>query len=653
MNKDTVCPNFFVVGVPKAGTSSIGYYLNRHPDIYVSPLKEPFYFSTDICEKDFTADYRRRATLNLKRYLKHNPLPKRHIAHITDLSDYLELFREVTNEKAVGELSTGYMYSSMAAENIFKFNPDAKIVMVLRQPVERAYSHYCMHVRDFMQFNYDFLSALNVDVNTIEKGWGRSHLYVELGLYFKQVQRFLEIFPENQVKIILYDDLLQSPVKFMEELYTFLGVNPTKSNSIDYAERKNIALTPSVRVPKILEIPVSYLRGGVNRYLPHFVKSHIRSTLFSKSKVPKLQRNEFDYAIKYFETDIKKLSVLIKRDLQSWFQWPSKPAVKRSLTILIVTNMYPSTGDASWRGVFIKEQVKAFEEMFPEIHFDILHIKGGISNNGRKFNYISGYFRYLLMMRKTKYDIVWAHHSLCVFLAAAHKKIPLVYTVHEGKHLKVIEGGLVASAIKYADHVIYVNKNAFENSSITNSYFIPSGVDTGKFRCLARDKCRATLGLVSGKYYVFFPASANRPEKNASFAYSFIDKESTWLDSENIEFIFGGSIENELMPIWMNAVDCMVSFSDFESDGMVFKEAMACDLPVITFDIGNASLYFKHEYAGSLIGRDHNELKEKIVKWKKTGRSKGRDYLLTLGMDKYSVAQQLKNTFEEIANGKN
>ena len=216
-------PNFFVVGAAKAGTSSLGHYLNQHPDVYISPVKEPLFFSKDFRREAFRPEYLASvASLDVGSYLRNHPLPHKPIAHIDDPEDYLALFREVENEKAIGELSTGYLYSSCAAENIFKFNPASKIVVVLRQPVERAYSHHQMAVRDFVDFDYDFISALERDYAAQEKGWGISHLYVELSLYFDQVRRYLEIFPEKQVKIFLFDDLKRDPVKFLSELFEFL-----------------------------------------------------------------------------------------------------------------------------------------------------------------------------------------------------------------------------------------------------------------------------------------------------------------------------------------------------------------------------------------------------------------------------------------------
>ena len=313
-------PNFFIVGTAKAGTSSIGDYLNRHPEIYISPIKEPHFFSEDIRMADFRSDYRERASFDVKAYLENHPLPYKHIAHIDNQSQYLELFREVKNEKAIGELSTGYLYSNCAAENLFKFNPDAKIVMVLRQPVERAYSHYLMNIRDLWDYDSSFINALERDFASSEKGWGKSHLYVELGLYFEQVGRYLKRFPESQVKIFLYEDLKNDPVKFIKKLCEFLEVGTYSLSPKDIAEHKNVAVLPRLKIQRAYLPIFNGFRKYIGMFLPDKVKDQIRKMIFSSKNVPKLREDEFMQAMKYFSEDIQKLSVLIKRDLQSWHQ---------------------------------------------------------------------------------------------------------------------------------------------------------------------------------------------------------------------------------------------------------------------------------------------------------------------------------------------
>lgn len=313
-------PNFFVVGAAKAGTSSLGDYLSRHPAIYISPIKEPHFFSADIRMPDFRPDYRERVSFDVKTYLGNHPLPERHIAHIDNQSQYLELFREVKNEVAIGELSTGYLYSSRAAENLFKFNPDARVVMVLRQPVERAYSHYLMNIRDMWDYDPGFINALERDFNSSEKGWGKSHLYVELGLYFEQVSRYLKSFPESHIKIFLYEDFKNDPAGLIKELCAFLGVGAATLSAEDFTTHKNVAELPRFKISGPYIPLFNAFRKYIGMHLPDKIKTRIRKMILSKKNVPKLQQEEFEQAMKYFSDDIQKLSVLIKRDLRKWHQ---------------------------------------------------------------------------------------------------------------------------------------------------------------------------------------------------------------------------------------------------------------------------------------------------------------------------------------------
>jgi len=320
INNSTKTPNFFIVGAAKAGTSFISGYLNRHPAIYISPIKEPHFFSKDIRIPDFRLDYMERVFFDVKEYLKNHTLPRKHIAFIDDLSQYLELFREVKNEKAIGELSTGYLYSNCAAEYLFKFNPDAKIIMILRQPVERAFSHYLMNVRDFWSRDYGFINAIESDFTSSEKGWGKSHLYVELGLYYEQVSRYLKRFPESQVKVFLYEELRDDPAKFIKDLCKFLEVYPHAVPVNKVVIYDNISTVPKLKILSAYLPVLEIFRKYIFIYLSENLRKQLKRTMTSREKLPVMRQDEFEQAMKYFNDDIKKLSILIKIDLQSWHQ---------------------------------------------------------------------------------------------------------------------------------------------------------------------------------------------------------------------------------------------------------------------------------------------------------------------------------------------
>ena len=315
---------------------------------------------------------------------------------------------------------------------------------------------------------------------------------------------------------------------------------------------------------------------------------------------------------------------------------------------VIFTNMYPSEGDVAWRGVFIKEQVESFKSYF-NLDIKVFHIKGAISAGGSNLNYIKWIFKYLYQSFSQKIRVVHCHHFLTVLIAKLNPFVRIVYTVHEGElDAKTKKAALIQRSIAFSDVVIYVNEKMFSLSAHKNKYLIPSSIDLQKFFEEDKVVCRKTLGLDTEKFYIFFPACPKRPEKNANFLNAFVAHNKCFIDENSIEVLWGGNIEYNKMRIYMNAVDILVSFSNYESDGMVFKEAMACNLPVICFNVGNAQLYFGDEQSGSIIDKDYCSLKSKIIYWQKNA-SKGRAKLVSLSLDAKDTAGKLYEIYESQA----
>jgi hypothetical protein len=309
-------PNFFIVGAAKSGTTSLYHYLDQHPDVYMSPIKEPHYFCKDIRCADFDTSYQKNVCLDVKKYLGGQTLEKKHIAFIEDQEEYLQLYRDVTNQKAIGEISNGYLYSTVAAENIYQFNHDAMIVMVLRNPIERAFSHWAMDLRGNDVYRKSFVGAIEDDLAKKEKGWGKNHLYIELGLYYEQVKRYLEVFPEKHILILRYDDLKCNSQSFVTELFDFLEIAHL---DIDTNKRYNSASIPLY--PKftslIKQIRLNHL---ATKMLPKTWKNNITKAMSNNENLPKLSKNDIDAIKKYFIDDINKLEKLINWDLFAWLQ---------------------------------------------------------------------------------------------------------------------------------------------------------------------------------------------------------------------------------------------------------------------------------------------------------------------------------------------
>lgn len=195
--------NFFLIGAPKAGTTLIHARLSRHPEVFLSPLKEPNHFATDIDPTRFSAAFRANVPGDLEGYLADRPLKPRQIGFVQDPEHYSALFEGAEKaQRVVGECSTSYLWSTEAAANVAATHPDARILVVLRNPVERLHSHWLM-ARKYGFTRLPLLEAVEQDRAHPDPGWGRSELFVQAGLYADALGRWQQAFPAGKVKVLL------------------------------------------------------------------------------------------------------------------------------------------------------------------------------------------------------------------------------------------------------------------------------------------------------------------------------------------------------------------------------------------------------------------------------------------------------------------
>src|SRR5580765_4773440 len=140
-------PNFFIVGAAKSGTTSLYEYMKMHPEVYMAPIKETHHFSTDIDNTQFRPNYARSLNKDLTSFLEGDMSDGIFHAFVKDWNQYVKLFGKVNSEKAIGEVTNSYLYSHEAAQNILSRFPNAKVIMILRNPIDRAFSHYLMDLR--------------------------------------------------------------------------------------------------------------------------------------------------------------------------------------------------------------------------------------------------------------------------------------------------------------------------------------------------------------------------------------------------------------------------------------------------------------------------------------------------------------------------
>ncbi len=298
-------PNFLIIGVQKAGTTSIYNYLAQHPQVYMSPVKETNFFMKDPSKLDSNVS---------------NKPNKSGQKRILTFEDYCELFTGVTDEIAIGEASPNYLVKyETSAKNIKHYIPDAKLICILRNPVERAYSDYLMHIRDLVHDKPRSLSE------QIKFSSDKSSI-LRKGFYYEQLKYFFDTFSSEQIKVYLYDDLCQNPVKFMQDMYNFIGVD--SSFCPDTSKKSQVAQIPKNQtIHKILktENPVRVLsRKILKLFLPLELRQKIRNKLINinskdKKQAP-LNLEERQQLIELYREDIIKLQDLIKRDLSAWLK---------------------------------------------------------------------------------------------------------------------------------------------------------------------------------------------------------------------------------------------------------------------------------------------------------------------------------------------
>ena len=280
-------PNFFIAGAPKAGTSSLCAYLQAVPGIYLSKLKEPNFFSRVVVPDDHP------------------------VRPIRDERQYLQLFAEAGDARIVGEASPTYLADPEAPRLIRNAVPHAKVLVSLRDPIERAYSHYLMMLNNG--------TAKGTFLDEIKRGLALGEnrslalLRADVGLYHPQVERFRSGFPDSQFKVLLFEEFSADVAGSLRQILEFLGVEPPSS---EFA-------TPAYREYSVVRGPlVRYLFGNrtIARASELLISPGVRKAirdrfLVKKSAKPPMPPDAREFLVQYYKDDVQSLARLLGRDL--------------------------------------------------------------------------------------------------------------------------------------------------------------------------------------------------------------------------------------------------------------------------------------------------------------------------------------------------
>lgn len=319
LDKDTKLPNFIIVGAAKSGTTSLYNYLDEHPDVYMSPIKEPNHFSSDIEPEKFNKAFKkheREKRIDLDEYLNGNMDYKLWGDYVQKWEQYRKLFKNVKHEKAIGEVSNSYLFSQVAAKNIIEKLPQVKIIMMLRNPMERAFSHYLANMRDGKTIK-NFREEVESNYTLETREWGKKYLYIELGMYYQQVKRYLDVFPRENIKMYLYDDYKKDSVLLVKDLFRFIGVNPNVT--IDFSKKYNESKIPKNKYFNFI-ISKSGIKKSAIKLFPLEYREKIKSMFFTNEKKPKLSVEDKKFLLGIYREDIKNLSHVMNRDLHTWLE---------------------------------------------------------------------------------------------------------------------------------------------------------------------------------------------------------------------------------------------------------------------------------------------------------------------------------------------
>jgi len=285
--------DFFIVGAPKAGTTSLYHYLSEHPQVEMSSQKEPDYFSD-------------KAIHQQGMYYGKN--------RVNTLDKYESLF--VQKEGVVyGEGSVSYLFYDNVAEDIKKYNPNAKIIIMLRNPIERAFSHY------LMDYRLGLVSDSFENIITKKSKHKNAHLfyqqYIEVSKYANQIQRYLDFFEKENILFIDYEDLKNNVSKTVDQVYDFLNISTefaadinTKYNTFTMPKNKGIRFIYSF----------VFLRKILTFFLPIYLVKNIRAFLFKADKKPELLKETRSQLSIIFNNDIKKLEEVLGKNYSKWIK---------------------------------------------------------------------------------------------------------------------------------------------------------------------------------------------------------------------------------------------------------------------------------------------------------------------------------------------
>lgn len=298
-------PNFLIIGAQKCGTTALYDALRQHPDIYMSPIKEPFYFVLNDAPPPYrvpTQEYAQRLRYSWE--------------------EYTALFSAATHHRAIGEASALYLSSYQPAVTAAKIKsrlPEVRLIALLRHPVDRAYSAFQYYRFRGYEPCPDFASALAAESSRLDEDWCPDLRHWRNGCYFANLKPYFERFPRQQIRVYLYEEWNQQPQTVLRDIFAFLGVD---DKVMIEPQRANITFSyRHIGLQRFLDKP-----NRPRHWLEQILRGRLRAYVYAKlrrynrRKLPPLKARTRRELTERYRSDITQLQTLIGRDLTHWLQ---------------------------------------------------------------------------------------------------------------------------------------------------------------------------------------------------------------------------------------------------------------------------------------------------------------------------------------------
>lgn len=294
-------PEFIVIGAARSGTTALYSYLRQAPDVFMPAVKEPNFFAYE--GKSLSCQGPGADFINNS---------------VTDIKAYKALFDQAEAGMICGEASPLYLFEPRAPERIRHHVPDAKMIAILRNPIDQAFSHFLYAARLRIEPIEDFTEALAAADDRLARGWQPLFGYADFPRYGEQLERYFTRFPRDQFLIRTYEELCGNPEQVMSDSLAFIGADPAFVP--DLSNKPNAGGTPKNRAFQDFLMKSNPITKAIGYVVPTESRRKIRDRLASfnlrqDQSMPKEARTILKTRL---SGDIRKLETLIDRDLSAW-----------------------------------------------------------------------------------------------------------------------------------------------------------------------------------------------------------------------------------------------------------------------------------------------------------------------------------------------